>query len=237
VLLALVFLANILYAAHSRTALVVIPVLMLVFACKHLKRKGIATLFLAGVIMTALTWRYVPQVSDNVTNLLIEMRQFQPEGDRTRAGERLEFWRKSIGFVASAPVAGHGTGSVRDQFRRSVAQETGMAAVASENPHNQTFVVAIQLGLAGTVVLFAMWMAHLSLFRGGGLAAWVGLVIVIQNMVSSLFNSHLSDFTQGWSYVVGVGVTAGAIFRDRASGASQGAHKATGAVDINAAWR
>jgi hypothetical protein len=95
-----------------------------------------------------------------------------------------------------------------------------MAAVASENPHNQTFAVAIQLGLAGAVVLFAMWMAHLSLFRGGGFAAWVGLVIVTQNIVSSLFNSHLFDFTQGWSYVVGVGVAAGVVFRDKASGAS-----------------
>ena len=157
---------------------------------------------------------------DNVTNLLNEMRQYQPTGDSTRAGERLEFWRKSIGFIADAPVIGHGTGSVRDQFRRSVAQETGMAALASENPHNQTFAVAIQLGLAGAVVLFAMWMAHLSLFRGGGFAAWVGLVIVTQNIVSSLFNSHLFDFTQGWSYVVGVGVTAGVVFRDKASGAS-----------------
>ena len=95
-----------------------------------------------------------------------------------------------------------------------------MAAVASENPHNQTFAVAIQLGLAGAVVLFAMWMAHLLLFRGGGFAAWVGLVIVTQNIVSSLFNSHLFDFTQGWSYVVGVGVTAGVIFRDKTSVAS-----------------
>jgi hypothetical protein len=93
-----------------------------------------------------------------------------------------------------------------------------MAALASENPHNQTFAVAIQLGLAGAAVLFAMWMAHLSVFRGGGFAAWVGLVIVTQNIVSSLFNSHLFDFTQGWSYVVGVGVTAGAVFRDKASG-------------------
>ncbi len=221
-LLALVFLANVLYVAHSRTALVVIPVLLLLFACKHLSWRGMILLLLAGVVAAALIWLLVRPVRDNVTNLLNEMRQYQPTGDRTRAGERLEFWRKSIGFIADAPVVGHGTGSVRDQFRRSVAQETGMAALASENPHNQTFAVAIQLGLAGAVVLFAMWMAHLSLFRGGGFAAWVGLVIVTQNIVGSLFNSHLFDFTQGWSYVVGVGVAAGVVFRDRASGAAQG---------------
>jgi len=227
-LLIAVFLINVLYVAHSRTALVIIPILLLLFACQHLNRKGMVSLLLAGVVAAALSWALVPAVRDNVTNMLNEMRQYQSAGDRTRAGERLEFWKKSIGFIADAPVVGHGTGSVRDQFRRSVGHEKGMAALASENPHNQTFAVAIQLGLAGAVVLFAMWLAHLSLFRGGGFAGWVGLVIVTQNIVSSLFNSHLFDFTQGWSYVVGVGVAAGVVFRNEALGASHGGAQSSG---------
>jgi O-antigen ligase len=58
-----------------------------------------------------------------------------------------------------------------------------------------------------------MWLAHAALFRGGGLAAWAGLVVVTQNVVGSLFNSHLFDFTQGWGYVIGVGVAAGAMLK------------------------
>ena len=85
--------------------------------------------------------------------------------------------------------------------------------MASSNPHNQTFAVAIQLGLVGTVALFAMWMSHLMLFRGGGIAVWAGLVIVTQNIVGSLFNSHLFDFTQGWGYVIGVGVAGGMVLK------------------------
>jgi O-antigen ligase len=141
------------------------------------------------------------------------VQNFESRGDRTRAGERIEFWKKSAGFVAAAPVIGHGTGSIRDQFRHTVANQTGMAALASSNPHNQTFAVAIQLGLVGAVVLWAMWIAHLLLFRAEGLAAWVGLVIVTQNVVGSLFNSHLFDFTQGWGYVMGVGVAAGMVLQ------------------------
>jgi hypothetical protein len=90
-----------------------------------------------------------------------------------------------------------------------------MAAEATSNPHNQTFAVAIQLGLLGAAVLFAMWLAHLLLFRGEGLAAWAGLVVVTQNIVGSLFNSHLFDFTQGWGYVFGVGVAAGMVLKQR----------------------
>jgi hypothetical protein len=85
-----------------------------------------------------------------------------------------------------------------------------MAALRADNPHNQTFAVAIQLGLLGAVALWAMWLAHLMLLcRPSGLAAWVGLVVVGQNVIGSLFNSHLFDFTHGWLYVVGVGIAGG----------------------------
>ena len=62
-----------------------------------------------------------------------------------------------------------------------------------------------------------MWIAHLSLFRSGSVAAWVGLVVVIQNIVGSLFNSHLFDFTHGWAYVVGVGIADGMVLKESAA--------------------
>jgi hypothetical protein len=37
----------------------------------------------------------------------------------------------------------------------------------------------------------------------------IGLVVVVQNVVSSLFNSHLFDFLEGWIYVLSVGVAGG----------------------------
>jgi hypothetical protein len=44
--------------------------------------------------------------------------------------------------------------------------------------------------------------------------AWIGLVMVVQNLVGSLFNSFIFDFTEGWLYVVGVGVVAGMVQRE-----------------------
>jgi O-antigen ligase len=38
-----------------------------------------------------------------------------------------------------------------------------------------------------------------------------------RNMVGSLFNSHLSDCTQGWLYVFAVGVLGGMALRKAAS--------------------
>jgi hypothetical protein len=61
-----------------------------------------------------------------------------------------------------------------------------------------------------------MWVAHLALFRGTGLLAWLGVVMVVQNVVSSMFNSHLFDFFHGWLYVFGIGVLGGMVLRKRA---------------------
>lgn len=60
--------------------------------------------------------------------------------------------------------------------------------------------------MIGIVVLYAIWILHLLLFRGDGFAEWIGLLVVVQNIFTSLFNSHLFDFHEGWMYVIGVGV-------------------------------
>src|SRR6202043_2454790 len=87
-------------------------------------------------------------------------------------------------------------------------------AATTVNPHSQIFAVAIELGTVGAAVLLAMWAAHVLLFRGTGLMAWIGTIIVVQNFLSSLVNSHLFDFGQGWLYVFGVGIVGGTVLRD-----------------------
>jgi hypothetical protein len=56
-----------------------------------------------------------------------------------------------------------------------------------------------------------MWFTHLLLFRGPTLTHWIGFLVVTQNMMTSLFNSHLFDFHEGWMYVLGVGVAGGMV--------------------------
>jgi hypothetical protein len=41
--------------------------------------------------------------------------------------------------------------------------------------------------------------------------------LVVQNIVGSLFNSHLFDFGQGWTYVIGVGVAGGIALKTAAA--------------------
>jgi hypothetical protein len=214
-LLCVAFLLNMFNIVTSRTALVMLPVLLLLFAGRYCSRNGMIGVAAAAIVLGALALTFAPEVRNTVTDFYSEVRDYKPDAVGTRAGERIEFWTKSVGFVASAPLIGHGTGSIRDQFRRVAVSGHGTnESLLAANPHNQTLATAIQLGLLGTVVLFAFWLSHLLLFcRGAGLAAWAGLVIVTQNIVGSLFNSHLFDFAQGWGYVLGVGIAGGMILK------------------------
>jgi len=139
-----------------------------------------------------------------------DYRLYMTENVPTSIGIRLEFWKKSLQFFARAPVIGHGTGSTRGLFERAATGDTYSAtSQVIGNPHNQTLNVAVQWGSAGIVLLYGMWLVHLLLFRGDDLASWIGLLVVVQNIFTSLFNSHIFDFHEGWMYVLGVGVAGG----------------------------
>jgi hypothetical protein len=208
------FFANMAFVVSARTALVYIPVLLVLFAFMHLSRRASALLFggmVAAAIVVGFTSSYLRgRIADIVTEY-----QFYQQNIPRSTGQRLEYWQKSLKFFAAAPVFGNGTGSTKQLFERDAVGQSGLSAEVIGNPHNQTLNVAVQWGVTGIAVLYGMWLAHLLLFRSDGLANWIGLLVVVQNIVSSLFNSHLFDFHEGWMYVLGVGIAGGMSLRER----------------------
>lgn len=209
------FIANIVFVAASRTALLTIPVLIALLAIKCFRWKGVCAVATGTLVLAGVLWMSSDYLRERLGNLTDEVRMYQADNRRTSAGERIEFWKKSTDFVADAPVFGHGTGSTRSLFASVASDGEGASSLISTNPHNQFLAVAVQIGLLGGFLLVAMWIAHAMLFRGHGLVAWTGLVIVTQNVVGSLFNSHLFDFGQGWLYIFGVGVAGGLMMAKR----------------------
>jgi O-antigen ligase len=207
--LAIFFLANLAFVFASRTALLVVPFLIAALGWRLSGMRGVAAACLIAAVLAPALWLSSPHLRDFTLDSVADMRNYLKSDAVTSSGLHLEFLRKSIGIIEDAPLIGHGTGSIPEQFRRAAAGETGAAAIASVNPHNQIFAVAIQLGCVGAIVLMAMWVAHFMLFRGGGWTNWAGMVVVVENVISSTVNSHLFDFSQGWLYVFGVGVAGG----------------------------
>ena len=214
------FIVNMIFVVVSRTALVTMPILLAVFALLHLKWRSAVIVFSTAALLAWLAWTISPALRATTGSFFDQYQVYKEQNVDSSVGLRLQFWQKSLRFFAEAPVFGHGTGSTRGLFEQAAMGQAGAAAVVIGNPHNQTLNVAVQWGVAGIVVLYAMWLRHLLLFRGEGLASWIGLLVVVQNIFTSLFNSHLFDFHEGWMYVLGVGVAGGMVLKGSQRAAS-----------------
>lgn len=215
--LIMLFVTNMVFVASARTALLCIAVLLALFAWRHLSRRAAMLLLVGTVAASALAWTTSPYLRQRIADVAVEYRHGREDISRASTAQRLTYWRKALHAFAEAPLIGHGTGSIKRQFERAATSGSKLDAEIVSNPHNQTLNAAMQLGLLGVILLYAMWIAHLRLFVGDGLAAWIGLAAVVQNIASSLLNSHLFDFHEGWMYVLGVGVAGGMALKAKAA--------------------
>ena len=216
--IALTLLANMMFVIVSRTALVTMPIMAAVFGLLHLRWRTNLMILAASIAVVAAAWAVSPQFDVALERFSQDYR-FYKKGIPSSTAERLEYWTHALTFLADAPLIGNGTGSTKqlyEQAARSPEWATGIRVFP--NPHNQTLAVAIQWGVLGIAALYAMWLVHLLMFRGDGFANWIGLLVVVQNIFTSLFNSHIFDFHEGWMYVLGVGVAGGMVLKARAGG-------------------
>ena len=211
------FLINFAFVIASRAALVIAPILLVLLGWRLRRWKGVLVAALVGLMLGATVWFASPVVRSRVHASITELQKYRGADEATSIGQHLAFVKELWTIMLSAPIIGHGTGSIAEEFRRVTTGKTGVSAEATVNPHNQTFAVAIQLGVLGAMALWAMWIAHLALFRGPSIVAWFGLLVVLENILSSVAHSHLFDFNSGWLYVFGTGVLGGTILRERKS--------------------
>jgi O-antigen ligase len=212
------FVANMAFVIVSRTALVTMPIMVAVFGLLHLRWRVNLIIAAALIAIAGIAFVASPQLEWKVQTFSRDY-QLYKQGIPTSIGERLEYWRNALQFFADAPLVGHGTGSTKGLFEEAAHSPGWIAGVrVFPNPHNQTLNVAVQWGVLGIAVLYAVWILHLLLFRGDGLANWIGLLVVVQNIFTSLFNSHIFDFHEGWMYVLGVGLAGGMVLKARSAG-------------------
>jgi O-antigen ligase len=208
------FVVNMTFVIVSRTALVTMPIMVAVFGLLHLRLRTNLMILAATLAVAAAAWVLSPQLEVTIKRFSVEYQQYKETGRPTSIGERIEYWTNALQFFADAPLIGHGTGSTKGLYEKAASGPGWSAGTrVFPNPHNQTLNVAVQWGVIGIVVLYAMWIVHVLLFRGDGLVNWVGLLVVVQNIFTSLFNSHIFDFHEGWMYVLGVGVAGGMVLK------------------------
>ena len=208
--LVVAFLINLGFVATSRTTLLVLPVLFFLFGMRRSWKTALSTCLVCMILFT-LAWHWSPYLRRLQSGLSVQVSETELNAGSNR--QRLAYWSASIDLIMEAPLLGHGTGSVASIFQKYKSSNVDADVNRAANPHNQSLMIALQLGIIGVVALYGMWFAHAKMFITTGTAAWFGLAVVVQNIVSSLINSHISDFTQGWTYAVLVGVVGGMVKR------------------------
>lgn len=209
--LALAFLLNLAFVASSRTSLVALPFLLLISTLRYLDWRRAIALYLASIIVAMLAWSFSSNLRLRIES--IQQQYTSSSSQPTSVGIRLLYWSKALQFIQSAPLIGHGTGSIRYLFERDAAGKPVVDEQIVANPHNQTLYFAIEWGMIGAILLWAMWIIHLLTFTEMRWFSWLGTIVVSQNVFDSIFNSHISDYVEGWIYMIGVGVAAGTISR------------------------
>lgn len=213
----LLFFANLAFINVARTAFFYLPIMLVLLTIRYSSPRTASVGFIGICILCGALWQTSPNLQRKVSAIFVEMAAFQPDAEigekEPSAAERLEFWRKSFQFIERAPVLGHGTGSIRRLFGQESIGRTGISALVVSNPHNQTLAAAVQWGSVGILLVWAMWIAHVRLFCSRALVAWIGMLATVQNIASSIFNSHLMDAYEGWLYVLVVGIAGGELLR------------------------
>jgi len=193
----------------SRGVIVVAAVLAGLLGWRLDGWRGLLVACILAAAVSLAFWYVSSNFRDRVDHSIGELQEYLATDKATPIGQHLAFLTEARTLISRAPIIGHGTGSIAEQFRQITSGRSGAPGVATVNPHNQTFAIAIQTGLVGATVLWLMWAAHLRLFHRPGMIGWLGTVVVVENIISSAFHSHLFDSTHGWLYVFGVGVLGG----------------------------
>src|SRR5579859_6908963 len=131
----LLFLINFAFVITSRIALAIAPVLLVLLGWRLFGWKGILVAVLLAIIAGNAMWFASPVLRDRVARTVVEMQEYRATDRATSMGEHLAFLKESLVITASAPIIGHGTGSIAEEFRRMTAGKIGVSATPTVNPH------------------------------------------------------------------------------------------------------
>ncbi|MDF3813537.1 MULTISPECIES: O-antigen ligase family protein [Rhodopseudomonas] len=212
--LALLFFADIFLIFISKTGALMAAALLLLLLLQlgGWRRAAMVVVPLLIVVGLAL-WSSAP-AQRRLAEISIDInasQSLEPDAHETLStAARIDFWTKGVEFLKQAPLLGNGTGSIRSMYQSLQEEQPSPYGKATSDPHNQFLHVALQVGLIGGALLLAMWAAHVWMFAQRGLVSMMGLAVVLQNLIGSLFNSHLSTVTLGMLYCLAVGLLGSA---------------------------
>ncbi len=207
VLLAIAFALNVLMITGSRTAFVVmlaVAVYLIAVSNPVGSRLLVWSALAIGSIMVLLM--LFPQSRISSMQMINEVLSAESSEYPTSGGLRyLMYTRTPLAIIKSFPWGG-GTGGFRNLYASVIPKDaTGWQAETVGDPHNQFLKIAADQGLVGITAFLAIlvlsWKA-----MGSDAMGMAGRGVLVAWIVSSLFNSHFSTFSEGHMIFLLLGV-------------------------------
>ena len=168
---------------------------------------------MAAIVIVTISYGSSRLFHDRVNAIIYEYSASNPATPASAyssVGLRLEFYRNSLQIIRDHPLTGVGTGGFRQAYADQVR---GTGRLAASNPHNEYLLIAVQVGVAG--VLLLLYLFYVQWRDAPRLASPLethlarGLVLAIA--IGCMFNSFLLDHTEGLLYAWLTGLLYGGL--------------------------
>lgn len=193
---------NVFFMVQSRTSQLALSALVLVFCIERWRAKGLLPALAAILVMAGCAWLASDQFHRRISSASTEAAAWEETRNYdTSIGVRLEFWRTGTDMIRERPLLGIGTGG----FEKAFTARLGHPAITgTHDPHNDTILVAAQLGVVGVAVWFYLLMTQWRSSRklagdGKELARAMLLLVVIGGLFHSYMLSHETGLFYAWT--------------------------------------
>jgi len=200
--LALLAALNVLLLVQGATGYVTLAVLGLLWGVMRLERAGAIRMALIGAGIAAALVLIPSPFQQRIVLIWQEVqlwRSGSPAAEATSSGQRLEYYKNTLAVIKAHPLIGVGTGGFPNAYAQQVK---GTGKQETHNPHNEFLNITAQIGIAGLLVLIAMfgmqWRTARQLATPMEQALARGLVMTLVS--GCLVNSLLLDHAEGLFY-------------------------------------
>jgi len=196
IVLFVVCLHNLFFVVPGRTGQLIVIALILLFAIQRLGNKQ--RLFIVIAVLLSLTFYLnfsdkASRINEGIANTQAYLKPV-PEQTESPMGLRYTFWGNSLKLILEKPLLGHGTGSYSREYRRLVQDER----LVSKNPHNEFFMIGVQLGLIGLFIYLGfLGSQYYYAKKLPNHEKWFAQGLLLSLMITSSFNSPFLDHNEG----------------------------------------
>jgi len=187
---------NLFFIVEGRIGQLTAILLVLLFAVQRFTKKALLlTVFVMAIFLTFFLGfsDKATRINEGVVNIQSDLK---PDADKipSSMGQRYMYWRYSLQLIAEKPLIGHGTGSFAKEYQRVASSEL----FVTKNPHNEFFLIGIQLGLLGLFIYLGFLASQFYYAKKlPNKEKWFAQGVLLSLIVTSLFNSPLFDNAEG----------------------------------------